>query len=72
VTNGAGRVSGISTSGVQYTIAGSGPLRGARPPIDGLATEAQFGYLLGITAADDGTIFVADASNRRIRLIEGE
>ena len=36
---------------------------------DGAATAAQFNYLTGITVAADGTVFVADKDNHRIRKI---
>ena len=34
-----------------------------------LCTNAQFGYSVGVAAAPNGTVYVADTNNQRIRKI---
>ncbi len=55
----------INTSGIVSTFAGSGSFGSA----DGAAGTAQFALPRGITIATDGTIYVADTDNSRIRKI---
>jgi sugar lactone lactonase YvrE len=55
------------TAGQVETIAGSG-VRGFQ---EGPAEQAQFAWPTGIAVAADGTIYVADQGNHRIRAISG-
>jgi sugar lactone lactonase YvrE len=38
--------------------------------VDGPVAQAEFGYVTGIAVDSDGRVFVADATNKRIRVIE--
>lgn len=68
------RIRKLSVKGQVTTVAGSGTERiegryikgGYR---DGQAASAQFNYPLGLTVANDGTIYVADTWNNCIRAI---
>jgi sugar lactone lactonase YvrE len=62
---GAHRIRLISPDGTVSTVAGSG-LAGYA---DGPATIAQFWYPTDIAVGDDGSLYVADWKNHRIRLI---
>jgi sugar lactone lactonase YvrE len=53
------------TTGRVYTLAGSGTEGFA----DGAGAVAKFNYPSGVTVASNGTVYVADASNHRIRAI---
>lgn len=55
----------ISPSGFTTTLAGS-PTKGFA---DGTGSAAQFNEPSGIAVADDGTVYVTDTSNHRIRKI---
>jgi gliding motility-associated-like protein len=55
----------ISTDGTVTTIAGNG----AAGDVDGLALNAQFNEPWGVSAGNDGQIFVADAKNNKIKVI---
>lgn len=69
------RIRALSQDGVVTTIAGSGAERIAETGYiiggyqDGLATEAQFNYPSGLALGEDGTVYVADTLNHRIRAI---
>jgi len=58
------RIRGIATNGTVFTVAGA---------IAGYAdlpgTLAMFNYPTGVTAAEDGTLYVADMNNHKIRKI---
>ena len=52
------------TTGQVTTLAGS-----SAGFADGTGTNAQFGYSVGVAAAPNGTVYVADTNNQRIRKI---
>jgi sugar lactone lactonase YvrE len=56
-----------STNGSSAVIAGASGVAG---DVDGLATESRFNAPIGLTVSRDGTIFVADTYNDRIRAID--
>jgi sugar lactone lactonase YvrE len=60
------RVRKILPNGVVTTLAGF-PLRGKT---DGRGTEARFNMPLGIAVANDGCVFLADAGNQSLRMIQ--
>lgn len=62
------RVFKISPTGAVTTIGGTG----AAGYLDGDAAVSQFNSPYGITVAADGTIYVADSTNHRIRKITQE
>jgi sugar lactone lactonase YvrE len=59
----------LSPDGKLRNVAG---VEGSAGSEDGAATEARFRGPIGIAAAEDGTIFVADTYNDRIRRISPE
>jgi hypothetical protein len=65
----------VRFEGVPMTRALAGGLREAIPPLggyrDGPSEVARVDVPLGVTQAPDGSLFVADAGNRRIRKISG-
>lgn len=61
------RIRKISPAGVVETIAGS--TSGTAGTADGAGSVARFNGPSGLTVASDGTIYVADSSNHRIRKI---
>ncbi len=64
------RIRTISRNGIVSTVAGSGPtgpLKGSY--VDGPASQARFADPIGICVAADGTIYVADSDNQRIRMV---
>lgn len=61
------RVRKITTTGVVSTLAGTGIAGYA----NGTATVAQFYSPIGIAVAPDGTIYITDANNQRIRKFTG-
>ncbi|MGD9588012.1 MAG: hypothetical protein AB7Q37_07020 [Pyrinomonadaceae bacterium] len=63
---GSHSVKRIDAKGMVETIAGSD---GARGNADGPVAEARFSAPVGIAVSDDGTIFVADTYNDRVRVI---
>ena len=65
VADGSHKIRKIDKDGNVTTFAGSGSPSFA----DGNATSAQFLFPSGITKASDGTLYVADSSNHRIRKI---
>jgi len=58
------RIRKISTNGIVSTVAGS--IQGFK---DGNANDSLFNYPGGITISHDGTLYVADNNNHRIRKI---
>lgn len=64
--SGANSIRKIDGSGKLTTIAGTDGQRGYA---DGQAAAALFDGPIGIAAADDGTVYVADTYNDRIRVI---
>lgn len=63
---GANRIRKISPDGIVSTVAGEGAA-GFR---DGPANQARFNGPIGVAVAKDGTIYVADSYNDRIRSID--
>jgi sugar lactone lactonase YvrE len=55
----------ISPDGTVSTVAGNGKIGF----VDGIGTEAEFSYPSGIAVSSDGTLYVADEGNNRIRQI---
>ena len=61
------RIRKVSAAGVVTTLAGSGTIAFA----DGAGTSASFYYPTGVAVgATSGTVYVADNSNHRIRIIQ--
>jgi sugar lactone lactonase YvrE len=63
------RIRKISPSGQVTTVAGSGPSFGTGGYVDGAALQARFNQPRAIALAQDGTLYVADGNNHRIRKI---
>ena len=61
------RIRLISTAGYVSSFAGSGTFG----DVDGVATSAKFNTPYGVAVASDGTVFVADYYNAKIRKISG-
>ncbi len=59
----------IDPDGIITTVAGTG--EPGYSGDNGPATEAQLHFPLGVAVADDGTVFVADTDNHRIRRVSG-
>lgn len=57
----------ISALGQVTTLAG---LAEQSEPVDGTGANARFGLPVGIVAADDGTIYVADQNGKAIRKVD--
>jgi RHS repeat-associated protein len=69
---GANKVRKVATNGVISTVVGTGtvcPLSTDACGDGGPATQAKINNSQGIFVAPDGTLFLADSSNRRIRRI---
>ena len=66
---GSHTVKALSADGKLRTVAG---VEGSAGSEDGAASQARFRGPIGIAFADDGTIFVADTYNDRIRRISPE
>lgn len=62
------RIRRIGSDGVITTIAGSGEVGSAGD--GGLATSAQLQSPYGLAVADDGTLYISDQENARIRVID--
>ena len=55
------------------TFAGSGPIHGNKGGfVDGPGNKAKFSYPLGVAVNSKGVVYVADASNHRIRRIAAD
>jgi DNA-binding CsgD family transcriptional regulator/sugar lactone lactonase YvrE len=65
---GNNRIRKVDANRIITTIAGSGTYYDDSGD-DGPATDARLGYAFGIAAGRDGTIYVADTGNNRIRKI---
>jgi len=64
------RIRAISPDGLVTTLAGSGPTGAVRGGyVDGPANQARFADPIGLCVGSDGTVFVADSDNQRIRAI---
>jgi sugar lactone lactonase YvrE len=61
------RIRKITAAGVVTNFAGSGALGGGSS--DGIATVAQFNFPTGVAVASDGSVYVADSGNHKIRKI---
>lgn len=68
VDSGNGRIRQIAPDGIIRTIAGNG-LAGYSGD-GGLATEAELNSPSDVAVASDGTIYVADKNNSRVRKID--
>ena len=62
------RIRKVNPSGIITTVAGSG--FSGYGGDGGLATEAQFTYPQGVAVGSDGSFYIADASNSRIRKVD--
>jgi len=69
---GNGRIRKIDTHGVMTTIAGPGEGRGCFSGDGGPATEASFCAPEHLSVDPEGTIYLADTYNHRIRMIDAE
>ncbi len=58
------RVRKVDPSGIITTAAGGGTVKVLNSPVP--ATQASFGFLMGIVAAPDGTVFISDGNDGRI------
>jgi uncharacterized protein (TIGR03437 family) len=65
---GNARIRRVSTSGIIITVAGNG--RNAFSGDGGAATQASLGNPIGVAAAPDGSIYIADTENDRIRKVD--
>jgi streptogramin lyase len=61
------RIRKITPDGQVSTVAGGGTTDGY---VDGKAADARFSYPQGLAIAPDGTIYVADIGNQRVRTID--
>jgi uncharacterized protein (TIGR03437 family) len=62
------RIRRVSPNGIITTVAGNG--RNAFSGEGGPATQASLGNPLGVAAAPDGSIYIADTENDRIRKVD--
>jgi RHS repeat-associated protein len=63
------RVRQVSPSGIITTVAGSGGVPGYGG--DGFAaTQAQLNYPVGIAVSSDGSLYIADSQNHRVRRVD--
>ena len=72
VDTGTHRVRRVSPSGIVTTVAGSGDIgfsNGSYTGDEGPATQATFDYPHSVTVAPDGSLFVSDYRNHRIRKV---
>jgi len=65
--NGNKRIRKVNTSGIISTVAGNGT--GGYLGDGGVATAAQLNNPYGVTVDNNGNIYIADTSNRRIRKV---
>lgn len=65
---GNNRIRKVDTNRIITTVAGSGTYYDDRGD-DGPATDARLGFAFGIAAGRDGTIYIADTGNNRVRKI---
>ncbi len=64
------RIRRVDPSGIIHTVAGSGPTGGGSFSGDGgLATQATLNSPNGVDVAPDGTIYIADLLNGRVRRV---
>jgi uncharacterized protein (TIGR03437 family) len=65
---GNARIRRVSASGIITTVAGNG--RNAFSGDGGSATQASLGNPIGVAAGPDGSIYIADTENDRIRKVD--
>jgi DNA-binding beta-propeller fold protein YncE len=64
------RIRVLSPDGIVSSLAGAGPTGAVMGGyVDGPADQARFADPIGICVTDDGTVYVADSDNQRIRVI---
>jgi RHS repeat-associated protein len=68
---GNNRIRRVAPDGIITTVAGSGPTGGGGTfgGDGGLATEAELNYPTGVGVGPDGSLYIADAGNNRIRRV---
>jgi RHS repeat-associated protein len=61
------RIRRVTPDGIMRVIAGSGPLSGGYSGDGGLATQARLNNPQDVAVGSDGTVYIADVLNNRIR-----